>query len=135
MKLRRFLFPALALFVTLFAAFYFLRAHPGNERAGMLSKTAWQRMASPGALSKAHTFLEHNCAACHTSGKGVEAASCIVCHANNTRALAAPADGLPRRREQLPRVPRRTSRSSRKADSDGSYGVVARRSPATQKQS
>lgn len=87
MKLRRFLFPALALFVTLFGAFYFLRAHPGNERAGVLSKTAWQRMASPGALSQAHTFLEHNCAACHTSGKGVEATSCIVCHANNTALL------------------------------------------------
>lgn len=87
MKLRRFLFPALALFVALFAAFYFLRTHPGNERAGVLNKTAWQRMASPGALSQAHTFLEHNCAACHTSGKGVEAAGCIVCHANNTALL------------------------------------------------
>lgn len=83
MKLWRFLFLALALF----AAFYLLRAHPGNERAGVLSKTAWQRMASPGALSQAHTFLEHNCAACHTSVKGAEAANCIVCHANNQALL------------------------------------------------
>ena len=87
MKLWRSLFLALALFVALFAAFYFLRAHPGNERAGVFNKTAWQRMASPGALSQGHTFLEHNCAACHTSVKGVEAASCIVCHANNQALL------------------------------------------------
>ena len=78
---------AVALFVGLFAAFYFLRTHPGGERAGMLTTTAWQRMASPGALSQAHTFLEHNCAACHSAGKGVEAANCIVCHANNQTLL------------------------------------------------
>ena len=87
MKLWRASFIALALFVTLFAGFYFLRSHPGGERAGILNKTAWQRMASPGALSQGHTFLEHNCAACHTPVKGVEAASCIVCHANNTTLL------------------------------------------------
>ena len=87
MKLWRASFIALALFVVLFAGFYFLRAHPGGERAGILNKTAWQRMASPGALSQGHTFLEHNCAACHTPVKGVEAASCIVCHANNTALL------------------------------------------------
>jgi len=86
-KLWRALFIALALFATLFAGFYFLRSHPGGVRAGVLNKTAWQRMASPGALSQAHTFLEHNCAACHTSVKGVEAASCIVCHANNQALL------------------------------------------------
>jgi len=80
-------FLALALFVALFAAFYFLRNHPGGARAGLLNKGAWQRMASPGALSQAHAFLEHDCAACHTSVKGVEAASCIVCHANNVTLL------------------------------------------------
>ena len=87
MKLWRASFIALALFVALFAGFYFLRSHPGGERAGILSKTAWQRMASPGALSQGHSFLEHNCAACHTPVKGVEAASCIVCHANNQALL------------------------------------------------
>ena len=87
MKLWRFLLIALALFVLLFAAFYFLRAHPGKERGGVFNKTAWQRMASPGALSRAHKFLEHNCAACHTSLEGVEAANCIVCHANNAALL------------------------------------------------
>ena len=87
MNLWRFLFIALALFAALFAAFYFLRSHPGGERSGVFSKTAWQRMVSPGALSQAHTFLEHNCAACHTPVKGVEAKNCIVCHADNKTVL------------------------------------------------
>lgn len=87
MKLRRFLFPALVLFVALFFGFYFFGSHPGNVPAGIFNKTAWQRMASPGALSQGHRFLEHNCAACHTSGKGIETSSCILCHANNTALL------------------------------------------------
>ena len=87
MKLWHFLFFALVLFVVSFAAFYWLRSHPGGERSGVLSTTAWQRLASPGELSQAHAFLEHNCAACHTSVKGVEAANCIVCHANNESLL------------------------------------------------
>ena len=74
---------AAALIVALFGAYYFLGGHAGGERSGVLSKTAWQRMALPGELSKAHAFLEHNCAACHTAGKGVEASNCIACHANN----------------------------------------------------
>ena len=86
-KLLRYLLLALASFVGLFAAFYFLRGHPGGKRAGVLEATAWQRMASPGALSQAHTHLEHECAACHSSSVGVEAASCIVCHANNLSLL------------------------------------------------
>ncbi len=87
MKRWRFLFIALALFVALFAAFYFLREHPGGERSGVFNKTAWQRMASPGALSQPHMFLEHNCAACHTPVQGVEAKNCIVCHADNKTVL------------------------------------------------
>ncbi len=47
----------------------------------------WQRQASPGPLSAAHAFLENNCAACHTSVTGVEAASCTTCHANNESLL------------------------------------------------
>ena len=87
MKLWRFLFMTLALFAALFAAFYFLRSHPGGECSGVFSNTAWQRMASPGALSQPHMFLEHNCAACHTSVKGVEAKNCIVFHADNKTVL------------------------------------------------
>lgn len=48
-----------------------------------LSVSTWQGMASPGELSSAHAFLNNNCAACHTSVKGVEPAKCITCHANN----------------------------------------------------
>jgi hypothetical protein len=44
---------------------------------------AWQKQASPGRLSAGHAFLENNCAACHTTVKGVEAGKCITCHANN----------------------------------------------------
>lgn len=58
-------------------------------RRTSLGKVAvWQRQASPGQLSAAHAFLENNCAACHTPVKGVEAANCIVCHANNEDLLA-----------------------------------------------
>jgi hypothetical protein len=45
--------------------------------------STWQRLASPGPLSAGHAFLEDNCAACHTPGRGPEAASCIACHADN----------------------------------------------------
>lgn len=61
--------------------------HPGNERASLLTATAWQRMASPGALSQGHSFLEHDCAACHIPAKGPEAINCITCHANNEALL------------------------------------------------
>ncbi len=47
----------------------------------------WQRMVEPGALSTAHAHLENNCAACHTSVRGVETSKCIVCHANNESIL------------------------------------------------
>jgi hypothetical protein len=47
----------------------------------------WQRQVSPGRLSARHAFLEDNCAACHTAGKGPEAVNCIACHANNESLL------------------------------------------------
>lgn len=47
----------------------------------------WQRQASPGRLSTPHAFLENQCAACHTSVHGVEAANCTACHANNESLL------------------------------------------------
>ena len=78
---------AAAVFAALFGGYYFLGSHSGGERSGVSSKTAWERMARPGDLSKSHAFLEHNCAACHTAGKGVEASSCIACHANDESLL------------------------------------------------
>ena len=49
--------------------------------------STWQRLAEPGHLSSAHAHLSNNCAACHTSVKGVETAKCIVCHSNNESIL------------------------------------------------
>ena len=51
------------------------------------AQVAAQQAVIPGKLSQAHAFLENNCAACHTSLKGVEAANCIVCHVNNQAIL------------------------------------------------
>ncbi len=78
---------AAAIFAALFSGYYYLGSHSGGERSGVTSETAWERMARPGDLSKSHAFLEHNCAACHTAGKGVEASSCIACHANDESLL------------------------------------------------
>ncbi len=47
----------------------------------------WQQMVEPGKLSAAHAHLENNCAACHTSVRGIETSKCIVCHANNESIL------------------------------------------------
>ncbi|MFO0842307.1 MAG: hypothetical protein U0797_07885 [Gemmataceae bacterium] len=49
--------------------------------------SAWQRLASPGRLSAAHTFLEDSCASCHTPGRGPEAANCVACHASDEALL------------------------------------------------
>ena len=58
-------------------------------RRTSLGKVAvWQQQVSPGRLSAAHAFLENNCTACHVPFKGVEAANCVSCHANNEALLA-----------------------------------------------
>ena len=63
-------------------AVFWLRSTSLGEAA------VWQQQVSPGKLSAAHASLQNNCAACHTPVKGVEAANCIVCHANNNDLLA-----------------------------------------------
>src|SRR5215469_5692146 len=47
----------------------------------------WQRLTSPGPLSKAHAFIGSNCAACHTPVAGVTRAKCVTCHADETDLL------------------------------------------------
>jgi len=47
---------------------------------------AWrfvQQQAAPGPLASSHASLSADCAACHTPLRGVEAGSCITCHALN----------------------------------------------------
>ena len=87
MKFWTYIFAGIALVVAGFGAVYLLGNHPGGQRTDVFSAVTWQRMASPGPLAQAHTFLEHNCAACHTAVKGVEASNCIACHANNESLL------------------------------------------------
>ena len=57
------------------------------RRTSLGRAITWQRQASPGPLSAAHSFLEKNCAACHTPAKGPESAQCIACHANDVALL------------------------------------------------
>lgn len=64
---------------------YLLLAH--GRAAGWWEARAWQRRASPGRLSRAHSFLENDCAACHAPGRGPEAPQCVACHANSEALL------------------------------------------------
>lgn len=51
-------------------------------RTGSASIPAWQETFQPGRLSEKHAFLNGKCEACHTPARGVEAQTCIKCHAN-----------------------------------------------------
>lgn len=57
------------------------------RRTSLGRASTWQRQASPGPLSAAHSFLENDCAACHTPVKGPEPAQCIACHVNDVALL------------------------------------------------
>lgn len=83
MKMPWAIFLALTVFSVLVAAVYFAPGHRSERPRGLFVAAEWQRMVNPGELSKAHAFLDHNCQACHTPIKGVEASTCIACHANN----------------------------------------------------
>jgi hypothetical protein len=87
MKFRAYILAGGGLVAAAFGAVYLLGGHPGGERTDVTGAAAWERMASPGALSRSHAFLEHDCASCHTSTKGPEAAKCIACHADNESLL------------------------------------------------
>jgi hypothetical protein len=51
------------------------------------SGTISNYLLNPGPLSQPHALVERRCSACHTPGKGVEASSGIVCHANDEALL------------------------------------------------
>jgi hypothetical protein len=48
---------------------------------GSDSVPGWSGFVSPGPLSPAHQSLEGKCTSCHTPHKGVEAKTCLTCHA------------------------------------------------------
>lgn len=87
MKIRWASLLAGVLFLVLFIGVYLAPSHGGQAPKGLLSAVEWQRMANPGQLSEAHAFLDHDCKACHTAVKGVEAPNCVVCHANDESVL------------------------------------------------
>lgn len=51
------------------------------------ARTLWRQAVLPGKLSGSHAFIGNDCAACHTSVKGVQTVQCISCHANETALL------------------------------------------------
>ena len=51
------------------------------HRFGSEGVPLWTAAANPGPLSAAHDFLGTQCEACHVPTRGVEAASCLTCHA------------------------------------------------------
>lgn len=50
-------------------------------RSGSTALPGWRAAVVPGPLSAAHAFLDAQCESCHTPDRGVEAASCVTCHA------------------------------------------------------
>jgi hypothetical protein len=48
---------------------------------GSGSVPGWRALVSPGPISAAHEFIGDQCETCHTPHVGVEAKSCIACHA------------------------------------------------------
>lgn len=57
-------------------------------RSGSESVPGWQSVFVPGPLSTQHAFLADDCEACHTPVRGIEAPTCITCHATAAAALA-----------------------------------------------
>ncbi|MGX9948559.1 class III cytochrome C family protein (plasmid) [Bradyrhizobium denitrificans] len=57
-------------------------------RTGSASIPGWQETFQPGPLSDMHAFLSGKCETCHTPARGVEAQTCIKCHANAAADLA-----------------------------------------------
>ena len=52
------------------------------HRSGTSAVPGWAGLVMPGAVSPKHTFIASQCESCHTPHVGVEAKTCIACHAN-----------------------------------------------------
>lgn len=57
-------------------------------RSGSPALPIWRAAVIPGPLSAAHAFLSAQCESCHTPDRGIEAASCLTCHAFAPELLA-----------------------------------------------
>lgn len=53
------------------------------QSKGGESASGWTSIVNPGPLSPAHQMLEGKCSSCHSPVKGVEAKSCLTCHAGD----------------------------------------------------
>ena len=62
-----------------------------TQRSGSMAVPAWTKAVSPGALSRAHTFIGNDCESCHLPASGVVASKCITCHASAPELLMQPA--------------------------------------------
>lgn len=56
--------------------------------SGSAALPGWRSVFVPGALSDRHAFLANKCETCHTPVRGVEALTCITCHATAAAELA-----------------------------------------------
>ncbi len=57
-------------------------------RSGSPALPIWRAAVIPGPLSAAHAFLSAQCESCHAPDRGIEAASCLTCHAFAPELLA-----------------------------------------------
>lgn len=57
---------------------------------GSAAVTGWQALVNPGAVSPKHQFIASRCESCHTPHVGIEAKSCIGCHATAAPFIAKP---------------------------------------------
>ncbi|WP_205963537.1 cytochrome c3 family protein [Roseicella aquatilis] len=51
------------------------------HRSGSAAIPLWTAAAMPGPLSRAHEFIGARCESCHVPTRGVEASTCLACHA------------------------------------------------------
>jgi hypothetical protein len=58
------------------------------HKSGSVSVPDWSNAVRPGQLSPKHAFLSNQCETCHTPYRGIEASSCILCHAGDATLLA-----------------------------------------------